>query len=246
MRDPPTAVARAEPASCWTRCSRPSSAATVPAHAWPSRSSVSRTATPSALGEEATEVLRDLAGRPGRPAACATRRHDWYWAEDQPGLRQRAPAPGSDRGRARASATTTCSTRAFAPWIGTRSEVRASTRPVHTPRRPSHRARRHTAHPGTGDEQPLERRGAGRSPRPRPSSPPARTRRGRRAVRAFEWFLGRNRLDTAVYDFATGGCHDGLGERAVNVNEGAESTLAYLQALLAARRGRGSRRRCHE
>jgi hypothetical protein len=57
--------------------------------------------------------------------------------------------------------------------------------------------------------------------------------RARHAVRAFEWFLGRNRLGLAVYDFSTGGCHDGLGSTAVNANEGAESTLAYLQALLA-------------
>jgi len=56
---------------------------------------------------------------------------------------------------------------------------------------------------------------------------------GRRAVRAFEWFLGRNRLGIAVYDFATGGCHDGLGAETVNDNEGAESTLAFLQALHA-------------
>jgi uncharacterized protein YyaL (SSP411 family) len=55
----------------------------------------------------------------------------------------------------------------------------------------------------------------------------------RHAVRAFEWFLGRNRLQRAVYDFATGGCRDGLGHTDVNRNEGAESTLAYLQALLA-------------
>jgi hypothetical protein len=54
----------------------------------------------------------------------------------------------------------------------------------------------------------------------------------RHAVRAFEWFLGRNRLQRAVYDFATGGCHDGIGASSVNRNEGAESTLAYLQALL--------------
>lgn len=54
----------------------------------------------------------------------------------------------------------------------------------------------------------------------------------RHAVRAFEWFLGRNRLQLAVYDFATGGCHDGIGASSVNRNEGAESTLAYLQALL--------------
>lgn len=56
---------------------------------------------------------------------------------------------------------------------------------------------------------------------------------GRLAVRAFEWFVGRNHLELDVYDFATGGCHDGLGEDALNENEGAESTLAYLQALLA-------------
>ena len=56
---------------------------------------------------------------------------------------------------------------------------------------------------------------------------------GQRAVRAFEWFFGRNRLGVPVYDFATGGCHDGLGAEALNDNEGAESTLAFLQALLA-------------
>jgi hypothetical protein len=59
---------------------------------------------------------------------------------------------------------------------------------------------------------------------------------GRRAVRAFEWFLGRNNQGVPVYDFATGGCHDGLGLEGVNANEGAESTLAYLQALLALER----------
>ncbi len=56
---------------------------------------------------------------------------------------------------------------------------------------------------------------------------------GRRAVRAFEWFFGRNSVGVPVYDFATGGCHDGLGRHTVNDNEGAESTLAFLQALLA-------------
>lgn len=55
---------------------------------------------------------------------------------------------------------------------------------------------------------------------------------GLRALRAFEWFVGRNRLGASVYDFATGGCRDGLGAQALNVNEGAESTLAFLQALL--------------
>ena len=56
---------------------------------------------------------------------------------------------------------------------------------------------------------------------------------GRRAVRAFEWFLGRNRLGLSVYDFSSGGCRDGLGESAVNYNEGAESTVAYFQAVRA-------------
>jgi len=60
-----------------------------------------------------------------------------------------------------------------------------------------------------------------------------RRRYGERAVRAFEWFLGRNRLGEPVYDFATGGCHDGLGASGMNENEGAESTLAFFQALLA-------------
>jgi hypothetical protein len=56
---------------------------------------------------------------------------------------------------------------------------------------------------------------------------------GVQAVRAFEWFLGRNRLGRPLYDFASGGCRDGLELHSVSENEGAESTLAYFQALLA-------------
>ncbi len=56
---------------------------------------------------------------------------------------------------------------------------------------------------------------------------------GRQAVHAFEWFVGRNTHGLPVYDFATGGCHDGLGPAGPSENEGAESTLAYLQARLA-------------
>jgi hypothetical protein len=51
-------------------------------------------------------------------------------------------------------------------------------------------------------------------------------------MRAFEWFLGRNRLQRPLYDFATGGCSDGLGSDSVNDNEGAESTLAFHRAAL--------------
>ena len=56
---------------------------------------------------------------------------------------------------------------------------------------------------------------------------------GELAQRAFEWFLGRNHVGIPLYDAATGGCHDGLQPDGVNRNEGAESTLAFLQALLA-------------
>lgn len=55
------------------------------------------------------------------------------------------------------------------------------------------------------------------------------------ARRAFEWFLGRNDLHTSVYDPATGGCRDGLHSDRPNENQGAESTLAFLQSLLELR-----------
>jgi glycosyltransferase involved in cell wall biosynthesis len=55
------------------------------------------------------------------------------------------------------------------------------------------------------------------------------------AHRAFEWFLGRNDLNLPVYDPTTGGCRDGLHPDRPNENQGAESTLAFLQALLELR-----------
>jgi len=55
------------------------------------------------------------------------------------------------------------------------------------------------------------------------------------ARRAFEWFLGRNDLDIPVYDPSTGGCRDGLHPDRPNENQGAESTLAFLQSLLELR-----------
>lgn len=50
------------------------------------------------------------------------------------------------------------------------------------------------------------------------------------ADRAFNWFLGDNLLGQIVYDWATGGCYDGVGEKSVNLNQGAESTISYLLA----------------
>lgn len=52
------------------------------------------------------------------------------------------------------------------------------------------------------------------------------------ALQAFDWFLGRNHYGAPVYDFSTGGCHDGIGPAGLNANEGAESTLAFLSSLL--------------
>jgi glycosyltransferase involved in cell wall biosynthesis len=52
------------------------------------------------------------------------------------------------------------------------------------------------------------------------------------ARRAFEWFLGRNDLGLPLYDPVTGGCRDGLQTDRTNENQGAESTLAFLQSLI--------------
>jgi hypothetical protein len=50
---------------------------------------------------------------------------------------------------------------------------------------------------------------------------------------SFDWFVGTNRLGLSLYDFSTTGCHDGLEMNAVNENQGAESVVSFLVALLA-------------
>ena len=52
------------------------------------------------------------------------------------------------------------------------------------------------------------------------------------ARRVFSWFLGKNDLQVPLYDASTGGCRDGLHPDRVNENQGAESTLSFLMALL--------------
>ncbi|MGH7812200.1 MAG: glycosyl transferase family 1, partial [Candidatus Binatia bacterium] len=52
---------------------------------------------------------------------------------------------------------------------------------------------------------------------------------------AFDWFLGRNDLNLPIYDTTTGGCRDGLHPDRPNENQGAESSLAFLQAVLELR-----------
>ena len=55
------------------------------------------------------------------------------------------------------------------------------------------------------------------------------------ANQAFEWFFGRNAVGMPVYDNQTGGCRDGLQIDRLNENQGAESTLAFIQSLLELR-----------
>jgi len=52
---------------------------------------------------------------------------------------------------------------------------------------------------------------------------------------AFNWFLGDNDLQLPLYDSVTGGCRDGLHPERANQNQGAESTLSFLTALLEMR-----------
>ncbi len=54
----------------------------------------------------------------------------------------------------------------------------------------------------------------------------------RRMRQSFAWFLGANRLGLPLYNHATAGCRDGLGATELNLNEGAESTICFLMALL--------------
>ncbi|HLA90190.1 MAG TPA: glycosyltransferase family 4 protein [Gemmatimonadaceae bacterium] len=52
------------------------------------------------------------------------------------------------------------------------------------------------------------------------------------ARRAFNWFLGQNDLHGSLYDASTGGCRDGLHADRANENQGAESTISFLLALV--------------
>lgn len=53
------------------------------------------------------------------------------------------------------------------------------------------------------------------------------------ANRACAWFSGANDRGVAVADPLTGSCHDGVNPRGLNLNEGAESVLAYQLARCA-------------
>ena len=99
-------------------------------------------------------------------------------------------------------------------------------------RLPGHRGRlRGDSAVGSGDEQPLDASALVEAELAA-FVITGEPEHGARAQCAFDWFLGRNRLDRPLYDFSTGGCSDGLGEEDLNANEGAESTLAFHRAEL--------------
>ncbi|HYB67038.1 MAG TPA: hypothetical protein VEC43_01820 [Candidatus Acidoferrales bacterium] len=50
------------------------------------------------------------------------------------------------------------------------------------------------------------------------------------ARQALGWFFSMNTKNVIVYDAASGACYDGVGERGLNQNQGAESTIAFLLA----------------
>jgi len=59
------------------------------------------------------------------------------------------------------------------------------------------------------------------------------------AYRCLNWYQGENDLRVPLYDHATGGCRDGLEAQGANQNQGAESSLCWLTALLAIYSHRG-------
>lgn len=59
------------------------------------------------------------------------------------------------------------------------------------------------------------------------------------AYRCLNWYQGENDLGLQLCDYATGGCRDGLQAEGLNENQGAESTLCWLMALLALYSHRG-------
>ncbi len=52
------------------------------------------------------------------------------------------------------------------------------------------------------------------------------------ARHAFQWFVGQNPHGAQVFDSRTGGCRDGIHVDRMNENQGAESTLSFLTALV--------------
>ncbi len=158
----------------------------------------------------------------------ATASEGWLWFEhalayDNARLPQALIAGGTALGLDDQVATGLESLR----WLGDESGLATGSL-----RLTGHRGRKRSEPaPGTGDEQPLEA-SAFVEAELAAFAVTGDPEHGLRARLAFDWFLGRNQLSRPLYDFATGGCSDGLGAEDVNRNEGAESTLAFHRAAL--------------
>ncbi len=144
-------------------------------------------------------------------------------------LRQRPLAARADRGRHGARPRPTPSPPVSSRWRGSATSAGSPTGTCGCPA--TRDGSRDEPAPGAGDEQPLDA-SAFVEAELAAFAVTGDPDHGARAQRAFEWFLGRNRLGRPLYDFATGGCCDGLSESDVNENEGAESTLAFHRAQL--------------
>jgi hypothetical protein len=161
-------------------------------------------------------------------AYAASAAESWLWFEDSlrydnARLSQALILGGVALGRPEATATGLTSL----AWLGDECGLANGML-----RLPGHGGRhRSEAGPGAGDEQPLDASALVEAELSA-FAVSGDVAHGLRARLAFEWFLGRNRLGRPLYDFATGGCRDGLGESDVNGNEGAESTLAFHRAQL--------------
>ena len=158
----------------------------------------------------------------------ATASEDWLWFEDalaydNARLPQALIAGGAVLGREDEIASGLEALR----WLGDQSGLaNGMLRPTgHLGRK------RHDSASGGGDEQPLEA-SAFVEAELMALAVTGEREHGARARLAFDWFLGRNHLNRPLYDFATGGCSDGLGAEDTNHNEGAESTLAFHRAAL--------------
>jgi uncharacterized protein YyaL (SSP411 family) len=57
----------------------------------------------------------------------------------------------------------------------------------------------------------------------------------------FNWFLGQNTQNALVYNPTTGGCYDGITEKGLNLNKGAEATVCYLSARMELQTAKSSR-----
>jgi hypothetical protein len=182
---------------------------------------------PDRLAPEARQLLERVMEQLSA-AYTANAREGWRWFEDtltydNARLPHALIVGGATLGRSELTELGLDALR----WLGDESGLATTTL-----RLTGHQGRHRTEPaPGGGDEQPLDA-SAFVEAELAAFAVTGEPEHGLRAQRAFDWFLGRNRLHRPLYDFATGGCCDGLGSETTNDNEGAESTLAFHRAAL--------------